>query len=311
EKGNIDIIVVIVGNSGMSDNRPIYDEIAKAMDACEIPVIPVLSSVTTCASLIKEFTDSGHFYFTDEVPVGRALGKVMKRPMIYEPARILENYDREGLEKVLDSEPEILSPGGVKRLLVAAGFRLPDQVEVYREEELVPACETTGFPLAMKAIGPVHKSDVGGVRTGIRNVGEALSAWEELKRIGGVSGVLVQEMVEGTEVIMGAKKEGDFGHLVMFGLGGVYTEALKDVTFALAPLSGEEALGMVRRIRAFPVIRGVRGYKGLSLETLSDYLVRIGQVLSDFPQIRELDLNPVKGYREALWVVDARIFQEK
>jgi len=311
EKENIDIIVVIVGNSGMSDNKPIYDEIVKAMDSCKIPVVPVLSSATTCASLIGGFTDSGHIYFTDEVAVGCALGKIIRRPAIYEPIRILDNYDRAELEKVLDSEPEILSPEGVKRLLVAAGFQLPDQVGVYQEDELVPACETIGFPLAMKAIGPIHKSDVGGVKTGIRNAQEALCAWKELKRIGGVSGVLVQEMVEGTEVIMGAKKEADFGHLVMFGLGGIYTEVLKDVTFAIAPLSSEEALGVVQRIKAFPVIQGTRGVKGLSLERLSDYLVRIGRIVSDFPQIREMDLNPVKGYGEGLLAVDARIFQEK
>ncbi|MBW2138838.1 MAG: acetate--CoA ligase family protein, partial [Deltaproteobacteria bacterium] len=309
ERDNIDVIVVITGNSGMSDNRDIYDEIGKAMDTCEVPVIPVLSPVTTCAALMEEFRDKGHSYFTDEVAAGRALGTVVKRPVTYEAARIAGDYDKARLEQILGSAPRVLGPDAEKGLLMAAGFKFPAQVEVCDRNDLKDACEKVGFPLVMKALGPMHKSDVGGVRVGIRNGEEATGVWEELMAVKGVSGVIVQRMVEGTEVIIGAKKEEGFGHLIMFGLGGIYTEVLKDITFALAPLAREEAMGMVQRIKAFPIIQGARGQKGLSLETLSEYLVRIGQLVSDFPQIREIDLNPVKGYGEDLFVVDARIVQ--
>lgn len=311
ERDNIDLIVVITGNSGMSDNREIYDEIGKAVDTCEVPIIPVLSPMTTCAALIEEFREKGHCYFTDEVAVGRALGKVVNRPVTYEAARIPGDYDKARLEEILDSAPRVLSPEAAKGLLMAAGFKFPAQVEVCDRNDLRDACEGVGFPLVMKALGPMHKSDVGGVRIGIRNGEEATGIWEELMAVKGVSGIIVQKMVEGTEVIIGAKKEEGFGHLVMFGLGGIYTEVLKDITFALAPLAREEAMGMVQRIKAFPILQGVRGQKGLSLEILSEYLVRIGQLVSDFPQIREIDLNPVKGYGEDLFVVDARIVQGK
>ena len=138
---------------------------------------------------------------------------------------------------------------------------------------------------------------------------EAEAAWTELLKIEDAAGVLVQSMVPGTEVILGAKREKGFGPLIMFGLGGIYTEALKDVSFALAPLGKEEGLRMIRKIKSFPVLKGIRGEKGVSLGLLSEYLVRLGLLASDFPQIEEIDLNPVKGFGTDLYVVDARIIQ--
>jgi acetyltransferase len=126
-------------------------------------------------------------------------------------------------------------------------------------------------------------------------------------RIPGAEGVLLQPMVSGVEVILGASREGDFGHLVMFGLGGVYAEALKDVNFALAPLSHAEALRMIQGIRSYPILQGVRGEAGMEIDTLADHVRRLGRLVSDFPQIREIDLNPIKGTAKALYAVDARM----
>jgi acyl-CoA synthetase (NDP forming) len=148
---------------------------------------------------------------------------------------------------------------------------------------------------------------VGGVQVGIQSLEGARSSWDQLVQIQDASGCLVQEMVTGTEVLIGAKREDGFGHLVAFGLGGIYTEALKDITFALARLSEEEAERMIRSMRAFPLIQGVRGQPGLDIELLSDWLIRISMLVDDFPHIRELDLNPVKGSGTDLYVVDARV----
>jgi acetyltransferase len=122
-------------------------------------------------------------------------------------------------------------------------------------------------------------------------------------------GVLVQQQVEGTEVILGAKKEGMFGHLIMFGLGGIYTEALKDVSFALAPLGAEEGMNMIGKIKTLPILKGIRGEKGVSIEVLAEYLARISLLVHHFPRIEEIDLNPVKGFEKDLYVVDGRIIQ--
>ena len=128
-------------------------------------------------------------------------------------------------------------------------------------------------------------------------------------RIEGATGCVVQQMVTGPEVIVGANREDGFGHLVAFGLGGIYTEALKDVQFRLAPLSRQdEALDMVRSVRAFPLIKGVRGQPGMNLDALVDTLLSdVSLLLTDFPEIREMDLNPIKGYGADLYAVDARI----
>ena len=114
-------------------------------------------------------------------------------------------------------------------------------------------------------------------------------------------------MIDGLEVILGASREGDFGHLVMFGLGGIHAEVLKDVQFTLAPLALSEARQMIDRIRSRPLLDGVRGAPGMDIEILVDFLVRLGHLVTDFPEISEIDLNPVKGSGDHLYVVDSRI----
>ncbi|MGD9369730.1 MAG: acetate--CoA ligase family protein, partial [Desulfobacteraceae bacterium] len=119
--------------------------------------------------------------------------------------------------------------------------------------------------------------------------------------------VLIQPMVSGTEVILGASREGDFGHLVMFGLGGIYTEVLKDVQFSLAPLSEDESLRMIRGIRSYAILEGIRGEPGMDIDVLADNAQRLSRLVHDFPRIKEIDLNPIKGTGTDLYAVDARI----
>jgi acyl-CoA synthetase (NDP forming) len=163
------------------------------------------------------------------------------------------------------------------------------------------------FPWVMKVTGPLHKTDVGGVRLKIQSLEEAQKVWDELMQIPGATGCLVQQMVSGSEVLLGANREEGFGHLVAFGLGGIYTEALKDVHFALAPLSPEEADSLIHSLRAMKLIQGVRGEPGMDFNVLKDLLLRLSLLVTHFPQIQEMDLNPVKGYGRDLFVVDARV----
>jgi len=205
----------------------------------------------------------------------------------------------------MDAQHGTLTPQVTREVLQAAGVRFPGQIELTDTAGLknVPFA----FPWVLKVMGPLHKSDVGGVRVNINNLSDAEKNWDELMKIKDASGVLVQQMVKGTEVIVGANREEGYGHLVAFGLGGIYTEALKDVQFALAPLGKEEAGRMIQSIRSLALLKGVRGEPGMDLETLQDILVRIGLLVTDFPSIRELDLNPVKGFGKDIFTVDARI----
>lgn len=307
EKNIIDFMFLVTGNSEMSDNWEIYTEIIELRKKRSMPVIPVLSSLTTCAALIDKVKQSGTPFFLDEVSAGRAVGQIINRPRLSEPGSRLDNYDRRKISEILKSENHIVSQDAVEKILRAAGFSLPPQTAVSNVSDLEAACLKTGFPVAMKAIGPLHKSDVGGVKTSIRDMSEARLAWNMLNAIPDTRGVLVQKMVDGLEMILGAVKEEDFGHLIMFGLGGIYTEVLKDVKFSLAPLSHEEAFDLIHNIQSFPLLEGVRGAAGVSLEKVADCLLRLSCLVTDFPDIQEVDLNPVKGIGEALSPIDARI----
>jgi acetyltransferase len=307
ESDRIDVITVLSGDSGMSDNAPIYSEIAKAMENSTIPVIPMLSSVITSKEKLEVFTSQSNIFFPDEVAMGAAIGKVAAQQPTAGAVKDLEGYNRNGINEILGSKIGALPPELVTKLLEAAGFRLPTQIEVLKEADLPSACDKVGYPQAMKVIGPLHKTDVGGVVLGINDLNAAAAAWTKLMDIPDAEGVLLQPMIQGTEVILGASREGDFGHLIMFGLGGIYTEVLKDVSFALAPVTEDESQRMIRKIQSFKVLEGFRGEPGMDLDILADNIQRLGQLVSDFPEIEEMDLNPIKGFDADLFTVDARI----
>jgi acyl-CoA synthetase (NDP forming) len=308
EKGRLDAIAVLTGDSGLSDNAAIYRAIGLAMDHSPIPVLPMLSSLTSCRGQIAAFTGGGHVFFPDEVALGSAFSLVANQaPAEEEDPGIPAGYDRRAIRLALADGHGVLPAKAVRRVLAAAGLPVPEQLEVGREEDLAAACRRLGYPLAMKVIGPLHKTDVGGVRLGISSDTEANAAWSALMAIAEAGGVLLQPMIDGLEVILGASREGAFGHLVMFGLGGIHAEVLKDVRFALAPLGGEEARRMIDGVRGRALLDGVRGGPAMNTAVLADLLVRLGRLVSDFPEIGEIDLNPVKGAGDRLLAVDARI----
>lgn len=308
ESANLDYIAFITGNSGLVDNWEILKVVARAMDSCPIPVLPSLCAAIGSRQALEKFRRAGKFYFEDEVALARALGRVVNRPRPSEPVTGLPGYDRERIAACLEGQGGSLPAGTARQVLEAAGLRFPGQVETSRKADLdsIPF----PFPWAMKVMGPLHKTDRGGVRLGIQSLAEARSAWDDLMRIEGAGGCLLQPMVAGSEVLIGAQREADFGHLVAFGLGGIYTETLKDVSFSLAPLSPAEASRMIRSLRSFPLLEGVRGQPGMDLDLLADWLLRIGLLVADFPVIQEMDLNPVKGFGRQLFVVDSRIVLE-
>jgi acetyltransferase len=307
ESDSIDAIAILLGDSGMSDNTLIYKAISNAMDHCPIPVFPMFSSVFSSTAIIDDFVSHGKIFFPDEVPLADALGRVANWNKPGEAPSDLDRYDKAAVGQILEGQSGALSPEAVTGVLEAAGFRLPQQIEVFKRDDLRPSCAKVDFPLAMKVIGPLHKTDLGGVKLGIGNDEEALQAWDEMLTIKDAQGVLIQPMISGTEVILGASREGDFGHLIMFGLGGIYTEVLKDVQFGLAPLSEDECHRMIRGIRSYAILEGVRGEAGMEMDVLADNVQRLSLLVHDFPQIEEIDLNPIKGFGVDLFAVDARI----
>jgi acetyltransferase len=307
EYDTIDAIAILLGDSGMSDNTQIYQAISEAMDHCPIPVFPMFSSVFSSTAIIDEFVSHEKVFFPDEVPLAKALANVAHLRKPERALSVLDGYDKAAVGDVLGGQSGALSPEVVNGVLQAAGFKLPRQIEVFKRDDLASSCARVGFPLVMKVIGPLHKTDVGGVKLGIGNDEEALQAWDEMLNIDNAQGVLIQPMIGGIEVILGASREGAFGHLVMFGLGGIYAEVLKDVQFGLAPLSEDESLRMIRDIHSYAILEGIRGEPGMDIDLLADNVQRLSRLVHDFPQIKEIDLNPIKGMGTDLYAVDARI----
>ncbi|MCF8024910.1 MAG: acetate--CoA ligase family protein [Desulfobacteraceae bacterium] len=311
ESENVDAIAVLTGNSGMSDNAPIYSAIADAMKKSPIPVLPVLSSLTTAAEKIENFRSAGNVYFHDEATLADALANISGRTRIESGLSDLAGYDRQAVKSVLEGKKGVLSPDDVDNVLKAAGFKVAPQKTVKEKADLSAACDAVGFPMAVKVVGPLHKSDVGGVKVGVADLAEAESVFDDMMKIKDAEGIMLQSMISGTEMILGANLEQGYGHLIMFGLGGIYTEVLKDVCFALAPLTEPESIEMVKGIKSFPILEGIRGSEAVDIEHAAENLQRLGMLVSDFPQIKEMDINPLKGAGEKLYAVDARIILDQ
>jgi acetyltransferase len=199
----------------------------------------------------------------------------------------------------------------VRALLDAAGIPRAGEIVCAQVEDAVKGASSLGYPLVMKVIGPLHKSDVGGVVVGVEDENTVRSEFERIMRIRDAEGVLLQPMLSGIELFAGAKKEEKFGHLLMCGLGGVFVEILKDVRSGLTPLSKEEALDMIRSLQGYGLIKGARGSEGTEEELFAEILVRLSALVDAAPEIAEMDLNPLLGTRKQITAVDARIRIEK
>ena len=188
------------------------------------------------------------------------------------------------------------------------------------EEEAAEFAGQIGFPVVLKIVSPdiLHKSDAGGVKVNLKNVEEVRSAYgkilENARKYNGVArivGVLVQEMApQSTEVIVGAIKDPQFGQTLMFGLGGIFVELLKDVTFRVAPITREDAYEMIKKIKAYPLLTGYRKTPPADLDTIINVLLNASKLVMDYPEIKELDLNPIMVYENGAKTVDARIILE-
>ena len=212
-----------------------------------------------------------------------------------------------------------LSEQEALEVISAYGFPIPRRELAETSREAVKTAKGIGYPVVLKIASPdiLHKSDLGGVRVGIANsrelrtaFGEIISRAKTLMPQALIRGISVQEMIKsGKEVIIGMSRDPSFGPLIMFGLGGIYVEVLKDISFRVAPLSKEDASSMVREISTYPLLKGVRGEKAVDFSALHESLLRVSQLAIDFPQILEMDINPLKVGTEGKGAValDARI----
>ncbi len=308
----IDGMSVIFGSNGLNDMAEIYDLLHEKIMECGKPLYPILPSVTSSSKELKYFLDKGHVNFPDEVVLGRALTKISNTPYPAEEKIFLQNIDVPRIRQIIDSSSDgYLSPSSIQNLLNAAHIPVVTETVVDTIEDLLSVTEKTGFPVALKVVGPVHKSDVGGVTLNIKSTKHLEAEFNRMMQIKDVKAVLVQQMVTGTELFIGAKYEPRFGHIILCGLGGIFVEVLGDISSGLAPLTFTEAESMIRSLKSYRIIKGTRGKPGIDESKYSEIIVRLSSLLRFATEIKEIDLNPLIGSMDNITVVDARIRIEK
>ena len=215
----------------------------------------------------------------------------------------------------------ILTEFESKELIKKAGIPVVETKMARNQKEAVLLSQEIGFPVVLKIASPdvIHKSDSGGVKLGLNNVAGVRTAYDEIITNvnhqyphAKIQGVSVQKMVRpGTEVIIGTNKDPQFGPVIMFGLGGLFVEILKDVSFRIIPLNKRNAQEMIHEIKGYPLLKGYRGKEPADIPALVDLILKVSKFVNENPKIKELELNPVFAYPEGAMAVDARIILEE
>ncbi len=305
---DIDGVVVIFGTPGLFPVFDVYDVLHEKMKTHKKPIFPVLPSTLTAADEVNAFIAKGHVNFPDEVVLGQALARVYHTPPPAEPAMTPDDVDCERIRKVIDDAGEgYLAPEAVQELLDAAGIPRAAEAVSDRLEDARKQAANMGYPIAMKVVGPVHKSDVGGVVLNVKNEDQLTSEFNRMMHIPETTAILMQPMLSGVELFAGAKREEKFGHMVLCGMGGIFIEVLKDINTRLTPVSEDEAFEMITGLKSQAILEGVRGQEGIKIEQFVDVIVRLSALVETAPEIFEMDLNPLLGNKNQIVAVDARI----
>lgn len=309
--GNIDAMAVIFGSPGLTEVYDVYKLLDEKMKTCRKPIYPVLPSVINVKNEIEYFLSLGRINFPDEVVFGNALAKVYNTPAPAAPAEH-PSVDITAIRRVVDEAVSgYLAPEKVQQLLDAAGIPRAGEAVVANREDAVVAAEKLGYPVVMKVVGPVHKSDVGGVVLNVKDAGTVGREFDRMISIEDTTAILLQPMLSGTQIFAGAKFEPKFGHMILCGLGGIFIEVLKDVQSSLSPVSAAEASEMIRNLKSYKIIQGVRGQEGVNETAFADAILRLSALCEAAPEIAEMDINPLLGNAKGVVAVDARIRIEK
>ncbi len=269
--------------------------------------------MSTAGPEVQEFLKRGHVNFCDEVTLATALTQIMKTPAPAEQNVVVNGVDVPQIRRIIDgiSEAGYIAPDLVHDLLAAAGIPTVPEFVSADKDEIVAFAERVGYPVVVKVVGPVHKSDVGGVTLNIHSQQVLSAEFDRMMQIPDATAVMVQKMIRGTELFIGAKYEPRFGHVVLCGLGGIFVEVLKDVSSGLAPLSYEEAYSMIRSLRGYKILKGTRGQRGINERKYAEIIVRLSTLLRFATEIKEMDINPLLADGDDIIAVDARILVEK
>ncbi|MBQ6070309.1 MAG: acetate--CoA ligase family protein [Bacteroidales bacterium] len=316
EYTDIDFSVVIFGSPGLFSNKEVYELLDEKMKTCKKPIFPVLPSIINVKQEIEDFIAKGRINFPEECVLGNALVKVWNTPKPQPEHVDLPQVDVARIRKTIDKcESGYLEIADYNELLDAAGISRKKSVEVDKKEDALAFAKEVNCgkdtPLVMKVVGPLHKSDVGGVTLNVKDLDTVSKEFDRLMAIQDTYAVEMYPMLDGTDVYIGAIRDDKFGHQIFFGLGGIFIEVLKDVQSALAPITADEAKQMLTKLRGYKILQGVRGQEPVNIDLYADQVARVSALVQAAPEIVEMDLNPLLGNPRYVTAVDARIRIEK
>jgi len=313
----IDAIAVIYGTPGLTQLYEAYSILDQKIRECKKPIFPILPSMVTAGPEVADFLAKGHVNFSDEVTLASTLSQIMRTPQPATHEVELYGVNISQLHSILFREigrlkfegkdSGWLAPNAVRDILTCAGIQMVPEKVSHSKEELTDFAARIGYPVVAKVVGPIHKSDVGGVALNIRTAEHLALEFDRMMQIEGATDVMVQKMLKGTELFIGAKYEERFGHVVLCGLGGIFVEVLKDVSSGLAPLTYPEAYSMIHSLRGYKIIKGTRGQKGVNEQKYAEIIVRLSTLLRFATEIKEIDINPLLADEHSVTAVDARI----
>ena len=277
---NIDAIFVIFGTPGLVQLYETYDVLHKKIQECKKPIFPILPSIYTAGPEVAEFLQKGHVNFSDEVTLATALTQVMQTPPPAAPEIELFGVDVPRIRDIISKVKTAgyVSPDMVRQLFECAGIPMVPEKVSNKKEELVTFAEKVGYPVVAKVVGPVHKSDVGGVTLNIRTPEHLALEFDRMMKIKDATAIMVQKMIKGTELFIGAKYE--------------------------------QAFSMIRSLRGYKIIKGTRGQKGINEQKYAEIIVRLSTLLRFATEIKEMDINPLLADDRDVVAVDARILIE-
>ncbi len=305
---NIDAMAVVFGSPGLFDVENVYNVLSVKLEVCNKPIFPVLPSVVNAQREIQSFLKKGHINFPDEVVLGKALSQVFNTPEPVSEAISLPKIDIKKIRGVIDTASEgYLDAAQTQKLLDAAGIPRVTEVVENSKEKLLAAMDSLEFPVVMKVVGPLHKSDAKGVVLNITSKEEVSKTFDRLMQIDSAMAVMVQPQLAGLELFVGVMKEPGFNHTILCGLGGIFIEVLNDVSAGLSPISKNEAQQMVQSLRGYKLIQGARGQKGVDENQFIEIIQRLSALVEAAPEITEMDINPLIGTRKSIVAVDARV----
>jgi len=317
-ENDTDMVLVFFVTAPFTDTDAIARRIKEATDASDKPVVVVVETYSEFYGLIDRLRQSNLPVYEFAEDGARALAAMaayaeLRDREVEDPPELA--VDRAGAEEIVRGfagRDAYLPQADAFAILAAYGVPVPKVRVISGSEDLGAAAADVGFPCVLKidSTAVIHKSDEGGVVLGIADEQALAAAFADMKGRfpGGEAAFILQEQKPaGREIIIGATESPGLGPLVMFGLGGIFVEVMEDVAFALAPLSRPEASALMRHIKGFPILEGVRGEPGADLEAIEDLLLRVSRMVADHPSITELDLNPILVTPDGACAVDVRL----